>query len=158
MSTPKVIKHTGKLILGPVEHAPATPLFEAAALVEYIEIDVLEGDAVLLSRVLVPPILWSMLKSDSVCTLHLLEVPMPKLFFGIKPLYILFAVEVDGKVRKAIEPARGCLRVTKFSALKLFGCGLLLLPVYGFGLLFIVMAIRLWSISFPAAQMTAAVG
>lgn len=149
-----VRKVSGSLVsTGPVVHDGANNGAEPAALYDYIRVEDHAGEEVYLERVIIPGYLDSLIDVGTVGTLYIVEVPIPTMFFGSKPMYFVYAVETGGKVRKGIEQTQRCLRSAKAGAAKLFGYGFVLLIAYGLGVLLWIQAYRLLKINLPLAQM-----
>lgn len=147
-------KISGRLVsTGPVVHGGVHNGAEPGALYDYIRMEGCDGQEEYLERVVIPGFLDSLIDVGVVGTLYIVEVPIPTMFFGSKPMCFVYAVETGGKVRKGIEQTQRCLQSAKTGATKLFGYGFILLIAYGFGLLLWIQAYRLVSIKLPLAQM-----
>lgn len=146
-------KVSGELVAtGPVVHDGAHNGAEPAAMYDYIRFEDEGGQEVYLERVIVPAFLDSLIDVGTKGKLYIVEVRVPTLF-GSKPMHFIYAIDVNGKVRKAVEQTQRCLRSAKGGAIKLFGYGCVLLIAWGFGLLLWVQAFRLMRVNLPLADM-----
>lgn len=147
-----VKKISGELVAtGPVVHDGAHNGAESVAIYDYIRLDG-AGEELYLERVIVPAFLDSLIGVGIAGTFHFVEVRIPTLF-GSKPMYFIYALEIGGKIRKAIEQTQRCLRSAKGGAVKLFGWGCVLLIAWGFGVLLWIQAYRLITVSLPLDEM-----
>lgn len=146
-------KESGELVAtGPVVHDGAHNGAEPAAIYDYIRLEDEGGREIYMERVMVPAFLDSLIDVGTKGKFYIVEVRLPKLF-GSKSMHFIYAINVNGKVRKAVEQTQRCLRSVKGGAIKLFGYGCVLLIAWGFGLLLWIQAFRLMRVSLPLADM-----
>jgi hypothetical protein len=146
--------YSGKLeATGPViNDGPASGSSESCAFYDYLRLDG-NGQEIFLERVMIPAYLDSLAKLGSVMTLGVVAVPVPTTFFGSKPVHLVYALETGGKARMGIDQAVRLHRSIKHRAFTLFWYGLILLPAWGFGVLFWIRAIRLITFRLPLNDM-----
>jgi len=149
-----VKKLSGELVAtGPVVyHGVQSGGAEPGSVYDYIRLENSDGQESYLERVTVPAFLDSLIGIGKVATLYVAEVRIPTLFSSA-PMHFVYAVEVDGKVRKATEQVQKILRSIKGGVVTLFLLGLVLLPAWGAGLLFWIRAFRLIKLSLPLDEM-----
>lgn len=137
-----VQKVSGPLTLGPARHN------QAAAIYRYIRV----GSAYL-ERVKIPGILNSLLRNGAVCTLWVTTIKTPTPFLFRTEIRVVYAVEINGKVHRAIEEVQrgwtGAKWLTVFALLAI-GAGTILLYI---GLLFWIAAVRLSFVELPLEEM-----
>ncbi|MFA7292169.1 MAG: hypothetical protein WC023_07950 [Rhodocyclaceae bacterium] len=137
-----VEKHTGTLVLGPALQQ------RSAALHEYIRV----GNA-FLKTVKIPYELSSLLRDGQVCTVWVATIKMPTPLFFSATIRIVYAVEVDGKLHKAVDEVARGLRAEKLwlaGGLGVLGLFTILLYV---GFLFWIAAVRMLAVDLPLGDM-----
>ncbi len=146
-------KVSGELVAtGPVVYDGAHNWAEPAAMYDYVRLEEDGGHDFYMERVMVPAFIDSLLGVGTKAKFYIVEVRIPTLF-GSKPMHLIYAIDVNGKMHRAIEQTQRCLRSAKGGAIKLFGYGCVLLIAWGFGLLLWVQAFRLLRVSLPLADM-----
>lgn len=134
---------------GPAVHQSGA---EPCSFYDYLRFENSDGQEIYQERVMAPAFLDSLIGAGTVATFSIAEVLIPTLF-GSKPMHFVYAVESNGKVRKAIEQNERILKSLKADSLKLVWYGFILLMAWGFGLLFWVQAVRFMRISLPLREM-----
>jgi len=118
----------------------------------YIRFEDSNGGNKYLERIFIPSYLDSLISVGTNAKYHIVEynVPTP---FGSKPFRIVYAIEINEKCFSAIEEAKKIFSTSKLGALKLFLFGLITLPLWGIGLIFIIQGVRLSFLSLPDTEM-----
>lgn len=147
-------KLSGELVAkGPSVHDGAlAPGSEPATFYDYIRLEDEHGNDAYIERVTIPAYLDSLLAMGTPLSLHVAVVPLPTLF-GTKPLSLVYAVEIGGKVRRAIEQTQRLMSIIKRPVIQLILVGFLLILVWGAGLLFWIQASRLMAVALPLEEM-----
>lgn len=110
------------------------------------------GDAVL-KTVKVPVELDSLLRDGADCTLWVAAIDLPTPLFFKTRIYVVYAVEIGGRICKAIdEVRRGWVGGKWLLAAGLGALGLLTLLGY-VGILFLVNAVRMSFVELPMEEM-----
>lgn len=137
-----VQKITGTLTMGPAKRD------RTDAICSYIRV----GDTYL-EKVKVPGILESLLRNGETCTLWVATLKTPTPFLFSTEIRVVYAVEIDGAVHKAIEEVRSGWTGAKWlMVLLLLGVGVVTILLY-IGLLFWINAIRLSFVELPLDEM-----
>ena len=145
-------KVTGRLAaLGAMTHSRAGG--ESSVIYEYLRIETEGGNEQYFERVIVPSYLDSVLSFGAKGDFFVLTVPFPKMF-GSSPVHIVFATSCEGKPRQAIPQAARCVTSGNGGlALKLVLFGLIMMPAFGFGLVFWIWALRMMLVKVPMTDM-----
>lgn len=137
-----VQKATGALILGPTKRD------RTDAICAYIRV----GDTYL-EKVKIPGVLESLLRNGLACTLWVATIKTPTPFLFSREIRVVYAVEINGVVHKAIEEVRRGWTGSKWlMVLLLLGVGAVTILLY-IGLLFWINAIRLSFVELPLDEM-----
>lgn len=137
-----VQKITGTLTLGPTKRD------RTDAVCSYIRV----GDTYL-EKVKVPGVLDSLLRNGLACTLWVATIKTPTPFLFSTEIRVVYAVEINGTVHKAIEEVRRDWTDSKWlMVLLLLGVGAVTILLY-IGLLFWINAIRLSFVELPLDDM-----
>lgn len=136
-------KITGVLTLGPLRRHD-----QVDTIYRYIRI----SDAYL-EQVKIPGVLNSLLRNGAICTLWVATINTPTPFFFKTKIHVVYAVEVNGTVHKAIdEVQRGWTTGKWLAVAMLMGVGLITILLY-IGLLFWINAFRLSFVELPIKEM-----
>lgn len=147
----RIARVIGKLeATGPAERA-SNPL--NLALYSYLRIVGDDGDELFLEQVFVPAYLDSTLSLGTPTELYVVTIPYPKLF-GSHDKSFVYGMTLNGTRRNALKEVRQIFQGTKGAAFHLFWYGLVLMPAFGFGLLFWIAALRLLQLTLPEHQMS----
>ncbi|MFT3849904.1 MAG: hypothetical protein QM739_14890 [Propionivibrio sp.] len=104
-------------------------------------------------RVKIPGRLDSLLQSGKFCTVWVATLRTPSPFFYRTRIHVVYAVEVDGVVHRAVdEVARGWTGAKWLLVLVLLGVGAATILLY-IGFLFWIQAIRLSFVELPLKEM-----
>ena len=104
-------------------------------------------------RVKVPGRLDSLLHSGKFCTVWVATIRTPSPFFYRTRIHVVYAVEVDGAIHRAVEEvARGWTGGKWLMVLLLLGVGAATILIY-IGFLFFIQAIRLSFVELPLKEM-----
>ena len=146
-------KVTGRLAaLGPTINLRPTG-GESNVIYEYLRFETSGGDERYFERVIVPSYLDSVLGFGAKGDFFVLTVPFPKMF-GSSPVNVVFATSCEGKQRLAIPQAARCITGGNGGfAFKLFMFGLIMMPAFGFGLIFWIWALRVMLVQVPMPEM-----
>lgn len=143
MKASAVQKITGILTMGPAKQDN-----KVDTVYEYIRV----GN-VYLEQVKVPGVLNSLLCNSVVCTMWVATIKTPTPFFFKTKIHVVYALEVDGTVHKAIEEVqRGWTSGKWLAVAMLMMVGLATILLY-IGLLFWIQAIRLIRLELPLDEM-----
>lgn len=147
-------KLSGELVAtGPVVYdGPQSGVAEPYSMYDYLRFEDGTGKDIYVERVVIPAYLDSSVRTGMVATFLVAEVPIPTMLSS-KPMHFVYELETGGKTRRAIEQVQKVFRLTKRAAYPLLGYGLILLPAWGFGLLFWFRAIRLIRLRLPLNEM-----
>lgn len=136
-------KITGTLTMGPAKQDN-----KVDTIYEYIRV----GSAYL-ERVKIPGVLNSLLRNGTPCTLWVATFKTPSPFFYSTEIRVVYAVEIDGIVHKAIkEVSRGRTSGKWITVAMLAMIGLFTILLY-IGVLFWINAIRLSFVELPLEDM-----
>lgn len=136
-------KITGTLTMGPAKQDN-----KVDTIYEYIRV----GSAYL-ERVKIPGVLNSLLRNGTPCTLWVATFKTPSPFFYSTEIRVVYAVEIDGIVHKAIkEVSRGWTSGKWITVAMLAMIGLFTILLY-IGVLFWINAIRLSFVDLPLDEM-----
>lgn len=138
-----VQKISGTLTMGPTKQDN-----KVDTVYDYIRV----GSAYL-ERVKIPGILNSLLRNGTPCTLWVATFKTPTPFFFRQEIRVVYAVEIDGIVHKAIEEVKRGWATGKWltvAMLAMIGLGTILLYI---GILFWINAIRLSFVELPLSEM-----
>jgi hypothetical protein len=139
----KVEKISGRLALGAVQHGRDADFY-----------DFMRVGAIHLKRVKVVGELAPLLRDGERCTLWVARVKVPSPFFFSTETVVLYAIEVDGTIYKAVDEAgRNWNASRAWNAFMLGVVGLLTLPLGGVGLLLWINAARLAWAGLPINDM-----
>lgn len=137
-----VQKMSGRLVLGESTQDRTSTNYR------YVRV----GDAVL-KTVKIPVELDSLLHEGQACTVWVAPLKMPTPLFFSATVWIVYAVEVDGKLRKAVDEVARGLRAEKLrlaGGLGVVGLFTILLYV---GFLFWIAAARMLTVNLPLDEM-----
>ena len=136
-------KITGVLTLGPLKRQDQVDI-----IYRYIRI----GDAYM-EQVKIPGVLNSLLRNGATCTLWVATINTPTPFFFKTKIHVVYAVEINGTVHKAIdEVQRGWTSAKWLMVAMLMGVGFVTILLY-IGLLFWINAFRLSFVELPLEEM-----
>lgn len=138
-----VQKLTGALALGPVQHGGSVAVYES-----------MRVGSTYLKAVKVIGQLDTLLRSGEGCTLWVATIRTPTPFLFKRNIYMVYAVEVDGVMHRAVEECRkdwNASRILTF--FMLFGAGIPTMLLGGIGLLFWINALRLPFARLPLDEM-----
>lgn len=139
----QIQKLTGTLSLGAVQHGHASEFY-----------DFMRVGNTHLKRVKVVGELATLLRDGQHCTVWVAKVRVPSPFFFSTETAILYAIEVDGALYKAVDEAcRNWNASRAWNAFMLGVVGLLTLPLAGIGLLLWINAARLAGSALPINEM-----
>ena len=136
-------KITGVLTLGPLKrHDRVDTIYR------YIRI----ADAYM-EQVKIPGVLNSLLRNGAICTLWVATINTPTPFFFKTKIHVVYAVEINGTVHKAIdEVQRGWTSAKCLMVAMLMWVGFVTILLY-IGLLFWINAFRLSFVELPLEEM-----
>lgn len=138
-----VEKISGRLALGAVQHGQDADFY-----------DFMRVGATHLKRVKVVGELAPLLRDGQHCTVWVARVKVPSPFFFSTETVVLYAIEVDGTLYKAVdEVGRNWNASRAWNAFMLGVVGLLTLPLAGIGLLLWINAARLAGSALPIEEM-----
>lgn len=139
----RIDKLSGRLALGPVEAGKSGEFY-----------DFMRVGGTHLKRVKVIGELATLLRDGQHCTVWVARVKVPSPFFFSTETIVLYAIEVDGTVYKAVDEAGRNWNVSRaWNAFMLGVVGLLTLPLAGIGLLLWINAARLAGSTLPIEDM-----
>lgn len=139
----RIEKLSGRLALGPVEAGKDGEFYD------FMRIGMAH-----LKRVKVIAELATLLRDGQHCTVWVARVKVPSPFFFSTETAVLYAIEVDGTIYKAVDEAgRNWNASRAWNAFMLGVVGLLTLPLAGIGLLFWINAARLAGSALPIEEM-----
>jgi hypothetical protein len=139
----RIEKLSGRLALGPVEAGKSGEFY-----------DFMRVGTAHLKRVKVIGELATLLRDGQQCTVWVARVKVPSPFFFSTETVILYAVEVDGTIYKAVdEVGRSWNASRAWEAFLLAVVGLVTLPLAGIGLLLWINAARLAGSVLPIEEM-----
>jgi hypothetical protein len=139
----RIEKLSGRLALGPVEAGKDGEFY-----------DFLRIGTAHLKRVKVIAELATLLRDGQHCTVWVARVKVPSPFFFSTETVVLYAIEVDGALYKAVDEAgRNWNASRAWNAFMLGVVGLLTLPLAGIGLLLWINAARLAGAALPIEEM-----
>jgi hypothetical protein len=138
----KVMKVEGVLTLGPARHD------RNSAVYKYIRVG-----GTYLERVKVVGELDTLLQPGKTCTLWVVQILTPTPFIFRTKIHMVYAVEINGNVHKAISAVKSGWTASKWlGVLAFLGVGGMTLLLY-IGLLFWICAVRLSFVELPLAEM-----
>ncbi|GIK11115.1 MAG: hypothetical protein BroJett001_31810 [Chloroflexota bacterium] len=139
----RIEKLSGRLALGPVEAGKSGEFY-----------DFMRVGGTHLKRVKVIAELATLLRDGQHCTVWVARVKVPSPFFFSTETIVLYAIEVDGTVYKAVDEAgRNWNTSRAWNAFLLGVVGLATLPLAGIGLLLWINAVRLAGSTLPFEEM-----
>jgi hypothetical protein len=139
----RIEKLSGRLALGPVEAGKSGEYY-----------DFMRVGGTHLKRVKVIAELATLLRDGQQCTVWVARVKVPSPFFFSTETVVLYAIEVDGTIYKAVEEARQNWNISRgWNAFMLGVVGLVTLPLAGIGLLLWINAARLAGSALPMEEM-----
>lgn len=139
----QIQKLTGTLSLGAVQHGHASEFY-----------DFMRVGNTHLKRVKVVGELATLLRDGQHCTVWVAKVRVPSPFFFSTETIVLYAIEVDGTLYKAVEESRRHWNASRgWNAFMLTVVGLLTLPLAGLGLLLWISVVRLAWAGLPINDM-----
>lgn len=138
----EVLKISGILTLGPAKRDRIDTVYSYVRVgADYFE------------RVKIPGRLDSLLRSGKFCTVWVATIRTPSPFFYRTRIHVVYAVEIDGVIHRAIdEVARGWTGGKYLTVLVLLGVGAATILLY-IGLLFWIQAVRLSFVELPLKEM-----
>lgn len=139
----RIEKLSGRLALGPVEAGKDGEFY-----------DFMRVGTAHLKRVKVIGELATLLRDGQHCTVWVARVKVPSPFFFSTETVILYAIEIDGTIYKAVDEAgRNWNASRAWNAFALGVVGLVTLPLAGIGLLLWINAVRLIGRGLPIEEM-----
>lgn len=143
---------------GPTTYTGPDCRVESAAIYDYLRIEGDDKKEHYLEKVIVPSYLDATLSPGTKGIFYVVTITFPKLF-GSHQIRYLFATSNEGKLTHAIPQAARCATDGNGGqALKLLLLGTMLLPAFGYGLLFWLLALRLMLVKAPVDEMQQALG
>lgn len=138
---------------GPCTYTGPNGHVESATIYEYLRIEGDGGREYYLEKVVVPSYLDVACDPGLKGVFYLVTIPYPKLF-GSHPIRYLFGISSNGKLRGAIPQTERCVtRGNGGYVFQLLVLGAFLLPAFGFGMLFWLLALRLILVKVPVDKM-----
>lgn len=138
-----VEKISGRLAFGAVQHGRDADFY-----------DFMRVGATHLKRVKVVGELAPLLRDGDHCTVWLVKVKVPTPLFFSTVTTVIYAIEIDGTLYKAVEEARRHWNSARtWNAFMLSVAGLLTVALAGVGLLLWINALRLMSSGLPVEAM-----
>lgn len=138
---------------GPCTYTGPDSRAESATIYDYLRIEGDDERDYYLEKVVVPSYLDVACDPGVKGGFYLVTIPFPKLLGSHKIRY-LFAIASDGKRREAIPQAVRCVTSGHGGYIfQLLVLGVALLPAFGFGILFWLLALRLMLVKAPEDEM-----
>jgi len=138
---------------GPCTYTGPNGRVESATIYEYLRIEGGDGREHYLEKVVVPSYLDIACEPGLKGEFYLVTIPYPKLF-GSYQIRYLFGISSNGKLREAILQAARCVTSGHGGyVFQLLVLGTFLLPAFGFGMLFWLLALRLMLVKVPVDKM-----
>lgn len=138
---------------GPATYTGPDSRVESAAVYDYLRIEGDDGREHYLERIAVPSYLDATMAPATKGVFYVVTIPFPKLF-GSHQLRYVFGTSSDGKIRQAVPQAARCVTDGNGgAAFKLLVLGTFLLPAFGYGILFWLLAWRLMLVKAPVDEM-----
>ncbi len=143
---------------GPASYTAPHSQVESGAIYDYLRIEGNDGRERYLEKVIVPSYLDVTLAPGMEGDFYIALITTPKLL-GSRQLCCLFATSTGGQLRQAIRQSARCATDGNgIEAFKLLVLGTLLLPAFGYGMLFWLLALRLMLVKVPIVEMHQALG